>query len=90
MTNQLDQTDPFYIKIDLLNGFIMGNKVYIFKLQSMQLLRREKQHWRYAYASISTEKLSLRAFHRYMTLLYRHVIHRWKALEPYFSMKWLA
>ena len=32
------------------------------------------------------EKLSSRAFKRYMTLLYRRVIYRWKAPEQYFSM----
>ncbi len=40
--------------------------------------------------SITTGKLSLRAFHRYVTLLYMHVIHRWKLLNPTFQRNgWL-
>ena len=41
---------------------------------------------RYANGSLSIEKLSSRAFQRYMTTLYGHAIYRWKALEVSFSM----
>ena len=43
--------------------------------------RREKIPERYADWPVSIEKLSSRAFQRYMTTLYRHVIYSWKALE---------
>ncbi len=33
------------------------------------------------------ENLNSRAFQRYMTLLYRRIIYRWKALETNFSME---
>ncbi len=47
---------------------------------------RENLHDRYANLPIFIEKLSSRAFQRYMTTLYRHAIYRWKTLELSFSM----
>ena len=34
--------------------------------------------------------MSLRAFQRYMTLLYRLVVYHWKAVKQYFSMLMLT